>query len=171
MNPKLIKTEQYFLLIDEEGDVNVDDVIINLYDNSISVSKGWFKHDIHNTYIKPILSHLPINNSPKLEGVPELPPIEEKTSFSLEDVKKAIDMAKNGGKIKGFLYDFTVEQILQSLKPEPKDFRIEWEKDYSYKCSEPNEVCNCNGVGDKCEITTTHDLKITEGVLQGKWIF
>jgi hypothetical protein len=89
MKPKLIKTDSYYFEIDEEGEVKGGGEYYNTYDGKV-----W-------TYLKPpcampywgnketlrvILAHLPINNAPKLDGVPLLPEIPEKTVFSLEEM-------------------------------------------------------------------------------------
>lgn len=90
MKTELIKTDNYLLVVDgseiKEGDwlVANDKDIMQMksdYDNDMSNEVIWVG-DYLNGYAtckdncKKIIAHLPLNNSPILEGVPLLPPLE-----------------------------------------------------------------------------------------------
>jgi len=69
---KLIKIENYLLVVDNSEIKNGDFFITD--DNRIELSApDWRAREWH----KKVISHLPLNNSPILEGVDLLPPIED----------------------------------------------------------------------------------------------
>jgi hypothetical protein len=72
MTHKLIKTDDYLLV--------VDDSEIQKGDCYLSPSGIWFYNHLnpnHNKESKKVCAHLPLNGSPILEGVDLLPPIED----------------------------------------------------------------------------------------------
>lgn len=85
MNYKLIQIEKYLLAI-EESKVNEGDYGLGFAEGINGIGRGYslFFHDgsnkakvntiAENTY--KVVAHLPLNNSPILEGVPLLPPLE-----------------------------------------------------------------------------------------------
>jgi hypothetical protein len=71
MKKELIKTDNYLLI--------VDDSEIKQGDCYLSPSGIWFYNYLNPNHVKEcqkIIAHLPLNNSPILEGVPLLPPLE-----------------------------------------------------------------------------------------------
>jgi hypothetical protein len=75
MKHKLIKTENYLLVVDD-SEIKEGNTYIRI-DNELLFSslKGSNPHIVEK-YCKKILAHLPLNNAPILEGVPLLPPLE-----------------------------------------------------------------------------------------------
>jgi hypothetical protein len=73
MTHKLIKTDNYLLVVDDSG-IEVGDY----YWNKEYPSQVYKRHH-YNTFsdYKKIIAHLPLNGSPILEGVDLLPPIED----------------------------------------------------------------------------------------------
>jgi hypothetical protein len=67
MTHKIIKTENYLLVVDD-SEIKVGDYTFQEASNLIS--------KYNNAYSKKIIAHLPLNNSPILEGVDLLPPLE-----------------------------------------------------------------------------------------------
>ena len=89
MTHNIIKTENYLLVVDD-SEIKAVDWFINLiskellkcFKNSavkslggktINMTEKW----LNNNDCKKIIAHLPLNNSPVLEGVPLLPPLED----------------------------------------------------------------------------------------------
>jgi hypothetical protein len=71
MKKELIKTDDYLLV--------VDDSEIKVGDCYLSPSGIWFYNHLNPNHVKEcqkIIAHLPLGNSPILEGVPLLPPLE-----------------------------------------------------------------------------------------------
>ena len=101
MTHKIINTENYLLVVDD-SEIKAGDWFINLiskellkcFKNSavkslggktINMTEKW----LNNNDCKRIIAHLPLNNSPVLEGVALLPPIEDEAeSLSLKSVNK-----------------------------------------------------------------------------------
>ena len=151
MTHKLIKTENYLLVVDD-SEIKEDD---------------WYKTPL-GTYsqfngtekllegTKRVAAHLPLNGSPVLEGVDLLPPYSrhqedgidelaegvygqgvnheyeegfvdgynkarEKYKYTEDDMKKAIDMARLQGP-ESFLVKYREEEIIQSLHQYPTEF-------------------------------------------------
>jgi hypothetical protein len=163
MKHNIIKTEKYLLAIDD-SEIKEGDWIYESDSNSVNIAgKGY--HNFTQSDAK-ITAHLPLNNSPVLEGVPLLPPLEdevgelakefatkplnfsnptgtitdlslqlgfksgynkakEKYKWTDEDIRVAIDMARNGKRkvidTKGVEYLFSLQEdeIIQSLQ-QPK---------------------------------------------------
>jgi len=82
---KLIKTDDYLLV--------VDDSEIKGGDYRVNIQRGYIKlvddnpeyYNKRNDVFKKVIAHLPLNNSPILQGVDLLPPLEEET-----DVEKRV---------------------------------------------------------------------------------
>jgi hypothetical protein len=68
MTHNIIKTENYLLVVD---DLEIKEGDYTFQEASNLISK------YNNAYSKKIIAHLPLNNSPVLEGVPLLPPLED----------------------------------------------------------------------------------------------
>jgi hypothetical protein len=171
MKHNIIKTENYLLVVDD-SEIKYDDHFIDEYKMLYML-----KNESTEKYksVKKVISHLPLNEAPILEGVPLLPPLEneveevreqglgaelekllpymkhlddgqynsgqlvgleigatwgynkakEKYKYTEEDIRVAIDMARNGKRkvidTKGVEYLFSLQEdeIIQSLQ-QPK---------------------------------------------------
>ena len=73
MEHKLIQTENYLLVVDD-SEIKYDDHFIDEYKMLYMLKNGSIE-----TYksAKKVIAHLPLNNSPILEGVDLLPPLED----------------------------------------------------------------------------------------------
>ena len=81
MTHKLIKTDNYLLVVDD-SDIKVYDYITDNY-------KVWKWNDDSSLLgRKKVICHLPLNNSPILEGVPLLPPLEDEVEKLVEQYGK-----------------------------------------------------------------------------------
>ena len=86
MTHDIIKTENYLLVVDDL-EIREGDWIYESDSNTVNIAgKGY--HNFTQSDAK-IIAHLPLNNSPVLEGVPLLPPLkDEAESLSLKSVNK-----------------------------------------------------------------------------------
>lgn len=89
MTHKIINTETYLLIVDEseikEGDWFLNNYSSSYYiDKKASESSQRFALNSNNVFINPkkIIAHLPLSNSPILEGVDLLPPISNHLIFN-----------------------------------------------------------------------------------------
>jgi len=74
MKHNIIKTENYLLAVDD-SEIKEGDWIYESDSNSVNIAgKGY--HNFTQSDAK-ITAHLPLNNSPVLEGLPLLPPLED----------------------------------------------------------------------------------------------
>lgn len=135
MTHKLIKTDNYILVVDDS---------VHPYDSS---------------KVGNPLAHLPINGSPILEGVDLLPPYHqedglddavirfkeswikfemsafsegynkarEKYKYTEEDVRKAITMARDLEDWQDLVWEYEYDDIIQSLHQYPTEFECEME--------------------------------------------
>jgi hypothetical protein len=83
MTHNIIKTHNYLLIVSDEEIKEGDWHMYSNKDGSLNGPYG-FRRFLHNDYrclnaykCKKLISHLPLNNSPVLEGVPLLPPLED----------------------------------------------------------------------------------------------
>lgn len=77
MKHEIIKTDNYLLVVDE-SEIKVNDFMYFWNGQSGSIHKhkeGYATENIYGAGVK-IIAHLPLNNSPILEGVALLPPLE-----------------------------------------------------------------------------------------------
>lgn len=72
MEHKIINTGDYLIIVDD-SEIKDSDIF---YDNGDVIDTTYVKV-VHTEYAKKIIAHLPLNNSPMLEGVPLLPALEE----------------------------------------------------------------------------------------------
>jgi hypothetical protein len=74
MTHNIIKTENYLLAVDDSEIKERDYCLADIGDfyGVVAYNGAFAKH-----YYKKITAHLPLNNSPILEGVPLLPPLED----------------------------------------------------------------------------------------------
>jgi len=119
MIKELIKTDNYLLVVDgseiQEGDyrMNIQRGYVKLVDDAPEY------YNRRNDVFKKVIAHLPLNNSPILEGVPLLPPLEqeddEKILFANEiENMLEYDRGRWYGRIEGYnkareKYKFTEE--------------------------------------------------------------
>jgi len=75
MKKELIKTENYLLVVDDSA-IKVGDWFLTDDKRIEQSAPDWNPREWH----KKILAHLPLNDSPILEGVPLLPPLEDDDS-------------------------------------------------------------------------------------------
>jgi hypothetical protein len=145
MKHKLIKTENYLLVVDESEIKEGDYVLTNLMEIVVfnkPSTPSLYKKIIAHLPINKIIAHLPIN-APILEGVPLLPPLEDyveqlakkygisigdKAGTSAFDFMRGYDKAKKKYKyteddlrkaIRMCKGEFTIDEIIQSLQ-QPK---------------------------------------------------
>jgi len=156
MTHKLIKTDNYLLVVD---DSEIKDCYYwNELDREIRKN-----NNINHPYHKKIIAHLPLNGSPILEGVDLLPPIEDgidylaeifgnnvggnesesialsfgykkgynkarkKYKYTEEDVRKAITMARDLEDWQDLVWEYEYDDIIQSLHQYPTEFECEME--------------------------------------------
>jgi hypothetical protein len=83
MKHNLIKTDNYLLVVDD-SQIKVDDWVYNPF-GDCPISVGDIEDDMLyvNTEYSKIISHLPLNGAPVLDGVPLLPPLPKE-----DDVEK-----------------------------------------------------------------------------------
>jgi hypothetical protein len=91
---KIIKTENYLFVVDNESEIKEGQ-------RGLSINDAVYTHHNHlgKDYGKKIISHLPLNNAPTLEGVPLLPPLEDEVEkLEMEyfiELEKRREVAKN----------------------------------------------------------------------------
>jgi hypothetical protein len=76
MEHKLINTGDYLLIVDE-SDIKEGDTYCRIDTGLLFSSLKGSNPNIIEKYCKKIIAHLPLNNSPRLEGVDLLPPLED----------------------------------------------------------------------------------------------
>jgi flagellar biosynthesis/type III secretory pathway protein FliH len=175
MKHKLIKTDNYLLVVDdkiEEGDFLLSK------EGIIHANFEWNFGD------KRIIAHLPLNNSPILEGVDLLPPLEddveklankwaidnsditmesnsalnkgfkggynkakEKYKYTEEDMRKAIDMAQEESWDEGGYLGLEHEpnKIIQSLQQPKYPVAFECEMERNLVSDKPKTITNSQG--------------------------
>jgi len=142
MKHKIIKTENYLLIVDD-SEMNGKGFRIDLKRNSVGIIDDDSYYNERKDEFKKIIAHLPLNNSPILEGVDLLPPFEdevekklnencnpkiaaimikgynkakEKYKYTEEDIEKAWERCLDN---KAFGYYPTCKELIQSLQ-QPK---------------------------------------------------
>jgi hypothetical protein len=105
MTHKIIKTDGYLLVVDDSeikvGDFCYDEEADPGHNNQKGVTKclRTASDSYWNKHCKKIVYHLPLNNSPILEGVPLLPPLEDELEkLEMEyfiELEKRREVAKN----------------------------------------------------------------------------
>ena len=72
MTHPIIKTDSYLLVVDDKSEIKEGE-------RGLSINNAVYTHFNHlgKEYGKKVIYHLPLNNSPILEGVPLLPPLED----------------------------------------------------------------------------------------------
>jgi len=190
----IIKTDDYLLIVSdeeiEEGDWFTDD--------NNSLKRGYKLSHVQFANPKKIIAHLPLNNSPILEGVDLLPPLEDDESICPypEEKQNAVDWHNGYNKAKE-KYKYTEEDLRISIQQaflsgveRLEDFgkvesmlmeNIQQPKyPIGFESEEYQELClNCEWQHDSCPNaedclkpkpkTTTNSQGQT--VLEGKYIY
>ena len=181
MTHKLIKTENYLLVVDDseikEGDYwhyisELENPVLN------NLPTTWFDklHD-KNKY-KKVTAHLPLNGSPILEGVPLLPPIEDDVEQLAEEFVKEVQVASDSinksiklGYEVGYdkareKYKYTEEDMMKAIshaykqakydteyKPSPLFYQYptEFECEMENYCGSPFTTESCPKCIDSCD--------------------
>lgn len=145
MKHKIIKTDNYLLVVDEseikEGDYYLfswmgEQDIQMFKDQEEDKEKN--KH-FYNTTCKKIIAHLPLNGSPILEGVPLLPPIKD-------DAEELAKEEINYDGMNFIITNYTRSGFIIGYNKAKEKFLLEI---------------------DKQIIDFTHDLNLFEGALYG----
>ncbi len=98
MTHEIIKTDDYLLVVDDseikEGDyrMNIQRGYVKLVDDAPEY------YNQRNDVFKRVIAHLPLNNSPILEGIDLLPPLEQEDDvekMAEEEAKKLHDKGKH----------------------------------------------------------------------------
>jgi len=128
MTHNIIKTENYLLVVDD-SEVNINQYVycdLGYIEKVMDIIDGWIYHT--NTlgknpikHYKKIIAHLPLNNSPVLEGVDLLPPIEDEVDkLSEQEIPYIMDTLRWGFK-KGYnkakeKYKYTEFDIIKAFE-------------------------------------------------------
>jgi hypothetical protein len=184
MKHNIIKTDNYLLVVD-------DSEIKNWYLDDVGVVRKattWDKEywSVRKDY-KKITAHLPLNNSPVLEGVPLLPPLENeverlvKEHWEKDKESNNPSSFKSGYKKAKEKYKYTEEDLRKAIRMCKGEFTIE---EIIQSLQQPKLP-----VAFECEIFEAKDLKSVDGdwlklgqpktttnpqgqaVLAGKYIF
>ena len=67
MTYNIIKTENYLLVVDD-SEIKEDDWFLNTLQKNVYKNNIKY-YNVDKDYLKKIIAHLPLNNSPILEGV------------------------------------------------------------------------------------------------------
>jgi hypothetical protein len=97
MGHKIINTGDYLLIVDDSEIKEGDWVVDFRLDGRILVSK-WNEEDYEDGFFfdaKKVISHLPLNNSPILEGVDLLPPLEDEVDKFESFLDREIELELN----------------------------------------------------------------------------
>jgi len=127
MTHNIIKTENYLLVVDDSkikqndfyygvADGSIKPFIEIADENTVEIVT-WQLNVIGKSPNKKIAAHLPLNNSPVLEGVPLLPPLEDDEAICPypEEKQNAIDWHNGYNKAKE-KFKYTEEDIRFAIK-------------------------------------------------------
>ena len=164
MTHKLIKTANYLLVVDD-SEIKEGDYTFQEASNLIS--------KYNNAYSKKIIAHLPLNNSPILEGVDLLPPLETVAErLALQEVGGWVENESDHYVYSGFVsgYNKAKEKYKYTEDDMMKMYKLGSDRGATYQkliFFEPNfhaesaELCNTllqttqqpkTPVGFKCEM-------------------
>lgn len=199
MTHKTTITDNYILIT---SDGNIDNYWYYIGESDVvknTLPQSWFDklHDKEN--YKNVIAHLPLNNSPILEGVPLLPPLPsgeddvEKLSWEytfnkfgeVDDFYDTQEGYIEGWKKHSEKYRFTEEDMVQAFAYgrtlEPFDsfehFILSLSQPKMPTSFSPNMVCDqCNGDESTnscyCHYGSYKIVpQIINGVMQGEWIY
>lgn len=129
MKHKIIQTENYLLIIDDL-EINQYDFIYKLSNGEQDIANDEWDNDVHNDW-KKIIAHLPLNNSPILNGVDLLPPIFIHYENGIEEYEKSCNQLykewlvigyKSGYNKHAEKYKYTEEDLRKVIDMARKDF-------------------------------------------------
>lgn len=193
---KIIQTENYLLVVDE-SDIDIGQLLLdNCYvycdlgyiEKVMDIINMWVYHT--NTlgknpikHYKKIISHLPISNSPLLEGVDLLPPIDDKSEngkykYTDEDLRRAIILAREQHLVKytdnDYDFDHKEDEIIQSIQQPKYPVAFECEMGKIYGCEDP-KIClrGCHLYDNSCKhpkIDKTKPKTITNSERKIQWV-
>jgi len=141
MKYDIINTGDYLLIVDET-EINQDDYIYRLSNKELEKANDEWLDDTHDDW-KKIIAHLPLNNSPILEGVDLLPTFEDEFEYISNEYYKVTDVEELNGELLAVYkaikktkekYKYTEEDIKEAMNkiigyailfPD----RIIWDKD------------------------------------------
>jgi hypothetical protein len=174
MTHKIINTGQYLLIVDD-SEIKGKGFRLDLKRNSVGFIDDDVYYNERKNEFKKIIAHLPLNNSPILEGVPLLPPLEDNNNEvwnqgleaelnKLPYTKHLDDGQYNDGQLAGFefgatwgynkakeKYKYTEEDIEIAIKKAVKlgnlHDPIKAVRDITYSLQQPKMP-----VGFKCEM-------------------
>ena len=140
MTHNIIKTENYLLVVDD-SEIKEGDWIYESDSNSVNIAgKGY--HNFTQSDAK-ITAHLPLNNSPVLEGVPLLPPLEDDEAINKAKEKYNADL----GELLSDFYLFAtngevcdhevINEFIQSLQQPKMPVEFECEDEYVHDDTVP----------------------------------
>ena len=93
MTHKLIKTDNYLLVVDDseikDGDWFLNTLQKNVYKNNIKY------YNVDKDYLKKVIAHLPLNNSTILQGIDLLPPLDDVEKLALNRFPRDEDWRVN----------------------------------------------------------------------------
>jgi hypothetical protein len=182
MKHNIIKTENYLLVVDD-SEIKYDDHFIDEYKMLYML-----KNESTEKYksVKKVISHLPLNEAPLLEGVPLLPPLENEVEEVWEqglgaELEKLLPYMKhlddgqyNAGQLVGLeigatwgyntakkRYKYTEEDLRRAIELSDKNQRLS-------DPLHPNEIIQSlqqpkMPVAFECEIFEAKDLKSVDG--------
>jgi hypothetical protein len=175
---KIIQTENYLLVVD---DSKIKDYYYDFFVNKLKHSGGakYAKSDI----AKQVIAHLPLNNSPILEGVDLLPPIDDKSEngkykYTDEDLRRAIILAREQHLVKytdnDYDFDHKEDEIIQSIQQPKYPVAFECEMGKIYGCEDP-KIClrGCHLYDNSCKhpkIDKTKPKTITNSERKIQWV-
>ena len=104
MKYNIIKTDNYLTVVDKDLEINIGDLYIDDYKllrKSITSDKDYWNS--RKDY-KKVIAYLPINNSPILEGVSLLPPLQQEDDVDKLAEQDAIEIFENNFSLASLSY-------------------------------------------------------------------
>ena len=132
MTHKLIHTPNYLLVVDnseiKDGDFCLADIVASDFYGVVKYNGAFAKH-----YYKKIIAHLPLNDSPILQGVDLLPPLEDDVEKLAEEYiddewQKDDDAVKFGIKV-GYVQGYN--KAKEKFKYTEEDIKNAYTKGFS----------------------------------------
>jgi hypothetical protein len=177
MKHKIIQTENYLIVVDD-SEIKEGDYYLFTWGGEQDIQRFQNQQDdrikhqhLYETACKKIIAHLPLNNSPILEGVDLLPPLEDDEVDKLAIEKYPVNMGEqwteeglaypldfNYGFRQGFLdgynktkekYKYTEEDLRKAMKyaSEITNNKMKYMEDYIQSLQQPKYP-----IGFECEM-------------------